>query len=332
MRRSIFSLVFSALLAFAMGVAPAIAQQSYAPGGAAPEGVAAQAPTTPGQPVTQPSGPANQPYVGPPFQLSPVEQQYVDQILHEWEIRGAEVKTFDCRFDLWQYSDVFGPATLEGSSLKEPMIKSTGRLTYSRPDKGSFKIEDIFRYVKQDDGEPGTYELQENEVGNHWVCDGKAVYEYKHEDKQLVVQKLPEEMRGVDIVDGPLPFLFGAKADKLKSRYWIRSKQSNATTIWLEAFPRTQADAANYHHVDVMLERKTMLPKAIQVHQPSGQERDVYMFKEPTINGTMDKLFGGLFDSPRTPFGWKKVVVDAPQQSMNAGPQASNPQGATQNR
>ena len=261
--------------------------------------------------------------VGAPFQLSPVEQQFVDQILQQWENQSATVKTFDCKFERWEYDPVFGPGD------ETPMIKSKGQLTYSKPDQGSFKIDEIFRYIQKDQSQPGDYVLQEHEVGEHWVCDGKAVYEYKHDKKQLVVQPLPDDMRGKSIVDGPLPFLFGAEADKLKARYWIRTKQSDDATIWLEAYPRTQADAANYHHVEVMLDRKTMMPSAIQVHMPNGRSHAVYMFQEPKVNGTINQLFGALFSSPRTPLGWTRVVQETPPETQ-PGPQASNPGAATQ--
>ncbi len=267
-------------------------------------------------PAAQPpnaTAPTEQAAFGPPFQLDAVEQQFVDQILQMWENEGAKIKTFDCRFERWEYDPVFGPPS-------EPMIKCTGQLTYAKPDKGSFKIDEIKRFVQKDPEKPGEYVLQKDEVGEHWVCDGKAIYEYKHDKKQLVVQALPEDMRGKSIVDGPLPFLFGAEAAKLKARYWIRSRQSNAAEIWLEAYPRTQADAANYHHVDVMLERKTMMPRAIQVHMPNNSNRAVYMFENPSVNGALNQLFGALFNAPRTPLGWTRVVEELP-----TAPQASQP-------
>jgi TIGR03009 family protein len=159
------------------------------------------------------------------------------------------------------------------------------------------------------------------------VCDGKAVYEYNHRSKQLVVTPIPEEMRGQSIVDGPLPFLFGAEATKLMERYWIRSKQGSAEQIWLEAYPRRQVDAANYDYVEVMLARKTMQPTAIQVHLPGGQQRHVYMFREPTINGKMEAWFGSLFSAPRTPLGWTRVVQQDP---AAAPPHAANPAAPVQ--
>jgi TIGR03009 family protein len=288
-----------------------------------------QSPPTPtpeqvGSPLDPPGAAPPQPPAGLPFQLDPTEQQFVDQILQQWENQSSQVKTFDCNFERWEYDPVFGPSD-------EPMIKSKGRLTYSKPDKGSFKIDEIYRYTQKDPSQPGEYELQEHEVGEHWVCDGKAVYEYKQEKKQLVVQPLPEEMRGKSIVDGPLPFLFGAEAEKLKARYWIRTKQSDDATIWLEAYPRTQADAANYHHVEVMLDRKSMMPSAIQVHMPNGRSRAVYMFQGPKVNDKLNQLFGALFASPRTPLGWTRVVQEIPPDTP-PGPQAANPQAPLQQR
>ena len=54
------------------------------------------------------------------------------------------------------------------------------------------------------------------------MCDGKSVFEYRHQDKHLVERPIPKELQGQSIVDGPLPFLFGAEAAKLKARYWLR--------------------------------------------------------------------------------------------------------------
>ncbi len=278
---------------------------------------AQQQPAQPGQQF------APQQPMGPPRPITQVEQQFVDQILVMWETESAKVKNFNSRFRRWEYDSVFG------AGMKIPFIKSVGQVTYSSPDKGSFKIEEIRRLTKQDPQqqalEPSDWVLQKDEVGEHWVCDGKAVYEYKHDKKQLVVQPLPPELQGKSIVDGPLPFLFGAEAEKLKRRYWIYSKEGGPATIWLEAYPRTQADKANYDHVDVMLDRKTMQPKAIRVHAPNNTNQAVYMFEDPKINSRLDAVFGNLFNAPKTPWGWKRVVQNPPSGPQDA-PQAANPQ------
>ncbi|MDC0935286.1 hypothetical protein OAS39_03290, partial [Pirellulales bacterium] len=148
------------------------------------------------------------------------------------------------------------------------------------------------------------------------------VYQYVHREKILEVTPLPPELRGTSIVDGPLPFLFGAEAKKLMQRYWIRPKQGTPEMIWLEAYPRWQSDAVNYSRVEIMLDRKTMTPTAMQLHAPNGQSRAVYKFSNPAVNGTLDALFGSLFSAPRTPIGYKRVVREpqtAPQAALPAG-------------
>ena len=289
---------------------PAAAQPTSAPAGLAPP---------PGD--AAPGPPA------PPFQLTEVEQQFVFRVLTMWEVESAKIKTYNAKFDRLEFDAVWGPGS------QKWYIESTGSLSYSKPDKGSFKIDEIRRWTKDDPkatapDAPGTYVVQKDEVGEHWVCDGKAVYEYEHRNKQLVVTPIPEPLRGKSIVDGPLPFLFGAEAKKLAERYWIRSTSSNETTINLEAYPRRQADAANYDRVDVILDRKTMQPTAIQVHLPGGQQRHVYTFHDATVNGKLEAWFGGLFSAPRTPLGWKKVVVQ--DGGPGAAPQAANPDAGVQ--
>ncbi|MEM9352605.1 MAG: TIGR03009 domain-containing protein [Planctomycetota bacterium] len=287
------------------------------------QGPTTQGPTTAGPTTPQQAGQLGQPAAapaapGPPFRLSEVEQEFVDQILVMWENNSQQVKTFTCNFERWEYDPVFGPGS------KIPMIKSTGRLSYQKPDKGSFKIEEIRRWNAQAADGKGDWVHQKDEVGEHWVCDGLSVYEYNHLKKQLVVQPLPPEMQGKSIVDGPLPFLFGAEAEKLKRRYWIHSPESDAESIRLTAYPRTQADAANYDHVDILLVRKTMMPEAIQVTMPNKRNQAFYRFEKPAVNDAMEKLFG-FFKTPRTPLGWKKVVLDAPPTS----PQAAAPEDTT---
>jgi TIGR03009 family protein len=263
------------------------------------------------------------PLPAPPFVLSDVALNDVRQTLQVWQAASDKVKTFKSDFKRLEYDNVWN----EGS--ERPMIISDGVLSYSKPDRGSFEIQKINRWTKTDPNNaapdaPGEYLEQKEEIGEHWVCDGKAIYEYDQRNKQLRETVIPEDLRGVNIVDGPLPFLFGAKADKLMERYWIRVKQSDAAQIFLEAYPRRQSDSVNYERVEVILDRKTMQPTAIQVYLPGGQQRHVYTFAEPTVNGTMDAVFGSLFKAPRTPIGWKRVRVEETELPPATPPQSAS--------
>ncbi|MBX3433718.1 MAG: TIGR03009 domain-containing protein [Pirellulales bacterium] len=315
---------------------PGYQQQSgqTAPTPGAPGGYSGQQPG-PGAPIG-PTTPGHNPAAAlapqppaPPFQLSEVEFQFVQQVLQMWETKSSEIKTYNAKFERLEYDAVFGPGP------NAPMLVSTGQLSYSRPDKGSFKIDEIKRWKPKNPqvagpDAPGDWQVQKEEIGEHWVCDGKAVYEYNHPNKQLRVTPIPEQMRGEEIANGPLPFLFSAKANQMLQRYWIRAQQSSATQILLEAYPRRQSDAANYQRCDIMLDRKTMQPVALQVHLPGGQQRHVYTFQTPTINGTFEGLFGGLFSAPRTPLGWTKVVHDDGAPPTGDNPAQAAASGETQ--
>ena len=63
----------------------------------------------------------------------------------------------------------------------------------------------------------------------------------------MTVTRLPPELQGKAIVDGPLPFLFGAKAETIKARYWIRVlPETGNGKFWLEAVPKSRQDVQNF--------------------------------------------------------------------------------------
>lgn len=166
-----------------------------------------------------------QPKAPPGFQLTAPQQQYLDQVLAVWEKSSDQVKTFSCPFVRYEY-DAFSPAANIASTLEE------GEISYQKPDKGSFKIERIHRWQADPvppgfKGPPqGKHVLDKNAIGEHWVCDGKSVFQYNTTDKTLVERPIPPEMQGKSIVDTPLPFLFGAEAAKLKARFFMKAYYS----------------------------------------------------------------------------------------------------------
>jgi TIGR03009 family protein len=243
--------------------------------------------------------------------------------LGKWEIESGKIQTFSCPFERWEYNAAFGP----GGGI--PLNKDKGFLSYQKPDKGSFEITEINTWqakpVPPGQAPPaqaqGDWANQPNAIGEHWVCDGTSIYEYRTDQKQLVERPIPKEMQGKAIVDGPLPFLFGAEAKKLKQRYWLRvEQQPNNAEIWLQSLPKLQADAANYRAVAVILDRQQFLPKAMQVELPNG-DRHVYIFDlaNVSVNGPLDRL-KSLFERPITPPFWKRVVEDVPAAGQPGAP------------
>ncbi len=244
-----------------------------------------------------------------PAPLSLQEQAALDQLLAAWEARSAAVRTWSCTFRKWEYN-AWSPPDQNGDRLA--FSESDGELKYAAPDKGLFWV----KQSKQWSPEAKRYEVRGAEAGEHWVCNGESIYEFRHSERQLKETRLPPEMRGKAISDGPLPFVFGAKADTLKKRYWMRiiTPPEVRDQMWLEALPRHQADAANFSKVELILQARDLMPFAIQIFKPGGQDRDVYQFDQQTnlINKALDMIRD--FAKPITPFGYKYVLEDMSSQ------------------
>lgn len=237
-----------------------------------------------------------------PFVLTPEEQRELEQVLRAWEARAAKVKTFQADFTLRVYDGVF----TEGEE-EPPPREYEGQLKYVAPDKGWFKVN--------------------SKPMEHWVCDGKAIYQFEYRKKQLIVRPLPEEMRGKAISEGPLPFVFGMEAEKLLARYYMRivTPPDIEGEIWLEAYPRYREDAANFRKVDIILDAKDLLPYAIQLHEPNGKSRKSYAFRDPIVNDNL-QIFKKFFEVPRTPLGWERIVEDVGTAEPPAAQTESRPQ------
>ncbi|MEE9603070.1 MAG: TIGR03009 domain-containing protein [Thermoguttaceae bacterium] len=263
-------------------------------------------PSTPGygQPAdpSQRPGP-NQPIV--PRTLPPLtkqQQEYVDRVLDAWEQSSSKVKTFECRFVRWEYDKVFGYSK-----------KVDGVIKYKAPDKGMLRVLEMEQKSREKE-QKGKMVKVDAQNSEHWICDGKSIFEYNYIKKQLLEHKLPPEMQGKAISSGPLPFLFGAKAAALKKRYFIRAvppPQGTENQIWLEAYPRTREDAANFTRAELILTASNMQPFALQMHDPNGKTQRAYSFYEIKINNPLDFLQVDPFHAS-TPFGWQKVVQPAP--------------------
>ncbi len=282
-------------------------------------------------PEQSPQPPAPQ----PPFQLTAAQQQAVDQLLTYWERYSSRVKRYRCSFTWWEYDSNFGP--------QDPNTAKTcsdGELRYEAPDKGLFHVVQVKHHTKQPDGTI-KYLPRPGENGKYWTCNGKAIFQFDYLNKRLRVAELPPQMQGAGIADGPLPFLFGAKAEKIKGRYWVQiiapPEGKEGQEYWLQAFPKTRKDAANFKMVEVILDAKLFLPSAIQVYDPgyNGRgnfSRSVFVFHDRKVNErlSLNLLKGDPF-TPNAPLGWRKVVEKntVPAPIGPATPPPQRPEGQT---
>ena len=244
-----------------------------------------------------------------PFNLTPQEQAQVDRALNQWEQRNEKIKTFDCRFKRWRYDVVFGPPD------KARFIEM-GVLKYATPDKGLFRVDTMEQDGKEVKADPKQAE--------HWMCNGESVFRYDPVQQKVIEYKLPPELHGKAIANSPLPFLFGAQAQTLKQRYWVRivTPPDAKNEVWMEAYPRYQEDAANFHHAQFIVTMPDMKPFALRLVEPNGKNYTVYQFYKIVVNDPLQFFRGDPF-RPYVPQGWQ-LVVENPQPAHAQRPAPSN--------
>lgn len=257
-----------------------------------------------------------------PFQLTPQQETDLHRVLRAWEERSQKVQTLTCEFKKWEYDETFGIRNQLDPKKVIPR-ESKGEIKYSAPDKGLYHVVETRMPVGEEAGQPKFQTSSDG--GEHWVCDGQSIWEYDYQKKQLIERRLPPEMQGKAIQDGPLPFLFGAEADKLLARYWMRvvTPANVQSQVWIEAFPKNQIDAANFRRATVILDSTTLFPLAIEVHLPNGKSRHVHQLFNNVANANNGPLrfLKGDFSKPALPRGWTKVE----DQPRAAAPPALGP-------
>ena len=215
-----------------------------------------------------------QPIMPEGFPLDAESQKWVDQLVQFWEQESEKVRAYKCNFKRWHYMPQFlnyrDPTT---QKLAARMV-TVGEIRFAKPDRGRYEVKDVFHFsAPQVEGQQPDYLKSEDEETRKkeqekWITDGKAIYEFDFINQRMNVLELPPEMQGAGIQNSPLPFVFGAKADDLNRRFWIRPMAPEGIPeghYMIEAYPKTAADARSYSKVQIVLSQKPFLPVRVEL-------------------------------------------------------------------
>ena len=256
-----------------------------------------------------------------PLQVENLPQELLD-ILNDWEMASAKFKTLQGEHNLIVYINEF--------AIEQ---RGSGRFWYQTPDKGRYEVEPAV--VKQGEKNPKkkTAEGVEFTIQPHeaqkWICNGLEVFQINDEKKEFERIVIPPEDRGTNIINGPLPFVFGMKADHARRRYFLKLIKHENGEIWLQARPRMQRDAALWQAALVVLNDEKFLPKAVKLTDPTGKKETVHLFSNLKLNGSLEgwlRLPGLTSSNPFefNPKGYKQVILDSAEgtepQPQLAGP------------
>ncbi|MGE4001241.1 MAG: hypothetical protein AB7I48_13585, partial [Planctomycetaceae bacterium] len=171
-----------------------------------------QPPSTPGSSGVQPAGTAQ---LQPEAQPVVVDPQELERVLVDWEKKTARITKLRGEHERYEYDSAF-----------EVEKRAVGSFWFESPDKGriDFNVDhqptipnppENPRKIGKS-GSPFRIVASEPAI---WSCDGAMILSVNVNGKTYDKLDIPIHQRGENIVDGPLPFLFGMKAEKVKSRY-----------------------------------------------------------------------------------------------------------------
>ncbi len=217
---------------------------------------------------------------------NPAQQQPISRelalLLDEWETHSSKVKTLEGKHTRITYDTVFFVAK-----------RSHGKFFYETPDKGRIDLigdKSIRKGDKLGRPNPKTGKQQVFALlpdrSEMWICDGVNITQVDVDAKQGSRYNIPPAQRGANIIEGPLPFVFGMKAAAAKARYYFKIVEVNEEqqTVWLSIQPRKARDRANWKSAQVILDTRTYLPKYVQLVDPAGTKETIFKFEEIKVN------------------------------------------------
>ena len=245
--------------------------------------------------------------------MDPQLVKELDRILEFWSAASEDIQrlqgkhfriVYDTAFEVEKQSEgEFAYEKADKGRIDIKPVQVTPQLIAARAKEGAdakaAKRRSQVRLKK--DGTPFVLVLEQPE---QWSCDGQRVYSVDMEKKEAVVANLPADMQGRNIMNSPLPFLFGLPPDKAKHRFTIfftGSKFDPASgKAYLTIFPRLPQDAQSWRQADVILDLKEFLPVAVQLLDPAGTKITVYKFRDFKKNQkSLAEFLGG---NPKTHF------------------------------
>jgi TIGR03009 family protein len=205
----------------------------------------------------------------------------LDALLREWEVSSSKVTKLSGEHRRRVYDMVFKVEKI-----------AMGKFYHEVPDKGRIDIEPVkipegSKSKRVKDGKP--FALI-SDMREKWICDGKNIIEVNEPEKSATFMSIPPRGQGENIMNGPLPFLFGMEADKAKMRYQLKligdklNPNTRRREIEIQAFPRWATDGQNWHEARIILDHPTFLPLHVKLVDSGKTKETVFSFRNLKVN------------------------------------------------
>ncbi|MCH2209730.1 MAG: PASTA domain-containing protein [Fuerstiella sp.] len=262
--------------------------------------------------VARPQSPARQFDSGPANAQPAQEDSALWRVLEEWSTKSAKIKRLEGDVMRRSYDLAFSTEKL-----------GVGKFLFESPDKGFLKIEPMkitprllaerkARGAPRNKTTGGLFELLPD-ASEEWTCDGLRVISKEHDAKLATVLNLRPEERGRNIMNGPLPFLFGLPPADALARFRLKLVRQQGRYTFLMAEPKGTDDSRNWSKADIKIDMQTGLPTHVRLTNPAGTSQVTYAFSNMVANSRLSKFWEKLGNSKfnaRIPSGWTVKVVN----------------------
>lgn len=223
-----------------------------------------------------------------------------------WESESSKIQRLTGEVHRYHYDSVYGVEK-----------RAAGKFWYATPDKGRID----FGPVPVPEGATNPRKLQANgrpftiatEGHQRWICNGKSIYIIDDDKKIADVVQIPAHQQGKNIVNGPLPFLFGMKAEQAKKRYHLRlggmhwpkggvrklpngKQQRVRPQFHIVAAPKFEVDAAEWSRAEVILDATRLVPTGIRLIHAHNNSETNYVFPAEQIKVNERSIFNNPFN------------------------------------
>lgn len=264
--------------------------------------------------------PARQERPEPQLNAAPVRPKPMDPVLRllldNWGESSAQIRELRGTHQRQVFDHVF-----------QVEKRSVGHFYYVAPDKGRIDLEPTKPAANETskavNEKKVPYALAADRA-ERWICTGKEVLTINDESREYEVFPLPPDLQGQNIINGPLPFLFGLKAREAQQRFDMELLSNDKDTALILAQPLKPDDQANYSEARILLDKTTFLPKAVRLLDPSGNRETRYWFKDlkPNDSGIRKAVESLMGKDPFKPSlaGYKAIQPPLVDQRRDAAP------------
>jgi TIGR03009 family protein len=219
----------------------------------------------------------------------------LDGFLQQWEKKMQEITSLKATLDRSEKDKTF-----------KTEAKYTGFAEYLRVGQGD-KAENKALLVMKTVGK------KDEEFHEKIICTGPFIYQFSPPQQKIYVTEVPKPKAGQVNQDNFLTLVFGASSADMRARYDLRLSTDDPHPtgedkyyIYVDVYPKTAADKADFLRAQLVLSHDTLLPRRLWFEATNKSE---VLWDITEINDKA-KLDRKDFDAPQPPTGWKLEQVD----------------------